>query len=208
MDWTYRMPFLRNWATFYGDAFADDQISPIAYWDRSAIRAGLYFSHMPRIPKLDLRVEGVYTDVPAGGALSRGFYYWNTRYFDGYTSQGELLGSWIGRQGQGAQAWANYWFSARNRLQVNFRHQKVSPYFIPQGGTVTDVGVRSDYWLRPNLGLSAWVQHERWLFPVIQPNISRNVTAGVEVQFQPQKLFQHGSSSAMTDTSAPGGRTN
>ena len=208
MDWTYRMPFLRNWATFYGDAFADDQISPIAYWDRSAIRAGLYFSHMPRIPKLDLRVEGVYTDVPAGGALSRGFYYWNTRYFDGYTSQGELLGSWIGRQGQGAQAWANYWFSARNRLQVNFRHQKVSPYFIPQGGTVTDVGVRSDYWLRPNLGLSAWVQHERWLFPVIQPNISRNVTVGVEVQFQPQKLFQRGSSSAMADTSAPGGRTN
>ena len=82
------MPFLRNWATFYGDAFADDQISPIAYWDRSAIRAGLYFSHMPRIPKLDLRVEGVYTDVPAGGALSHGFFYWNTRYFDGYTSQG------------------------------------------------------------------------------------------------------------------------
>ena len=59
-----------------------------------------------------------------------------------------------------------------------------------EGGTLTDVGVRSDYWLRPNLGLSTWVQYERWLFPVIQPNSARNVTAGVEVQFQPQKWFE------------------
>ena len=66
----------------------------------------------------------------------------------------------------------------------------MSHQFIPEGGTLTDVGVRSDYWLRPNLGLSAWVQYERWLFPVIQPNFSRNVTTGVEVQFHPQKLFQ------------------
>ena len=59
MDWTYRVPKLRDWVTFYGDAFADDQISPIAYWDRSAIRGGLFFSHVPRIPKLDLRVSKV-----------------------------------------------------------------------------------------------------------------------------------------------------
>ena len=42
MDWTYRVPKLRDWVTFYGDAFADDQISPIAYWDRSAIRGGSF----------------------------------------------------------------------------------------------------------------------------------------------------------------------
>ena len=72
MDWSYRVPRMRDRVTFYGDAFADDQISPIAYWDRSAIRAGLYFSHVPGIPKLDLRAEGVYTDLPAGGALSHG----------------------------------------------------------------------------------------------------------------------------------------
>lgn len=190
MDWTYRVPKLRDWVTFYGDAFADDQISPIAYWDRSAIRAGMFFSHLPGIPKLDLRAEGVYTDLPAGGALSHGFFYNNSRYVNGYTSQGQLLASWIGREGQGAQGWANYWFSGRNRLQFNYRHQKVSWQFIPGGGTLTDAGVRGDYWLRPNLGLSAWVQYERWLFPVIQPNSSGNVTTAVEVQFQPQKLFQ------------------
>jgi membrane-associated phospholipid phosphatase len=195
MDWTYRVPMLRDWVTFYGDAFADDQISPIAYWDRSAIRGGLYFSHLPHITKLDLRVEGVYTDVPAGGKISGGFFYFNTRYLDGYTNNGQLLASWIGRQGQGAQGSANYWFTSRNRLQFNYRHQKVSHQFVPDGGTVTDVGVRGDYWLRPNLGLSASVQYERWLFPVIQSNSARNVTTSVEIQFQPQKLFQRSAAS-------------
>src|ERR1051326_6454048 len=55
VDWTYRLPKLRHWLTFYGDAFADDQISPIAYWDRSAISAGLYLSQFPKVPKLDFR---------------------------------------------------------------------------------------------------------------------------------------------------------
>ncbi len=205
MDWTYRVPKLRDWVTFYGDAFADDQISPIAYWDRSAIRAGLYFSHLPALPKLDFHAEGVYTDLPAGGALSHGFFYSNDRYLNGYTNRGQLLGSWIGRQGQGALGWANYWFSSRNRLQVNYRHQKVSQQFIPGGGTLTDVGLRNDYWLRPNLGLSAWVQYERWLFPVIQPNSSRNTTAAVEIQFQPQRLFQRSATNALGNTSGNNG---
>ena len=195
LDWSYRVPKFRDWLTFYGDAFTDDQISPIAYFDRSAIRAGLYLSRLPRLPKIDFRVEGVYTDLPAGGRLSHGFFYSNDRYLDGYTSQGQLLGSWIGREGQGAQAWTNYWFNARNRLQFNFRHQKVSNQFIPSGGTLTDVGVRSDYWLRPSLGISTTLQYERWLFPVIQPNATRNVSATLEIQFQPQKLFRLGSSS-------------
>ncbi|MBZ5651453.1 MAG: phosphatase PAP2 family protein [Acidobacteriia bacterium] len=206
MDWTYRLPKLRDRVTFYGDAFADDEISPIAYWDRSAIRGGLYFSRVPGVPKLDLRVEGVYTDLTAGGALSHGFFYFNDRFLNGYTSNGQLLASWIGREGQGAQVWARYWFSARNRLQFSYRHQKVSQQFIPGGGTLTDVGVRNDYWLRPSLGLSTWLQYERWLFPVIQPNSNRNVTAGIEVQFQPQKLFQRSAASAKWDLPATGGR--
>ncbi len=205
MDWSYRVPKLRDWVTFYGDAFADDQISPIAYWDRSGIRAGLYFSHLPGIPKLDFRAEGVYTDVPAGGALSHGFFYSNDRYLNGYTNNRQLMGSWIGREGQGAQGWANYWFSPRNRLQFNYRHQKVSQQFIPGGGTLTDVGVRSDYWLRPNIGLSAWVQYERWLFPLIQPNSSRNTTAAVEFQFQPQKVFRRSTANGISESSGIGG---
>jgi hypothetical protein len=203
VDFSYRIPRLRKWVTFYADGFADDQISPIAYADRSAWHAGLYFSQVPRLPKLDLRVEGVYTDNPLGGNLGHGFYYFNFTWRNGQTNDGNLIGSWIGRQGQGAQAWTNYWFTARNRLQFNFRHQKVSKEFIPSGGTVTDVGARGDYSIRPNIGLSAWVQYEQWLFPVIQPNSTRNVTAGVEVQFQPQKLFQRAAANVRSGT---GGR--
>jgi hypothetical protein len=91
-------------------------------------------------------------------------------------------------------------------LQFNFRHQKVSQEFIPGGGTLTDIGVRGDYWVRSNLGLSAWVQRERWLFPVIQPNASRNVTATVQILFEPHRLFHHTAGNEPGAGMAPGDR--
>jgi len=197
LDVSYRLPGLRNWATIYGDGLTYDEYSPIAYPTWSAWHSGLYFSHFPKLSKLDLRVEGVYTDVPKkGGTNEPGTFYFNGTWRSGYTNDGNIMGSWVGRGGQGAQAWSNYWFGARNRLQFNFRHQKVSQEFIPGGGTLTDVGVRGDYWVRSNLSLSASVQYERWLFPVIQPNASNNVTAAVQVLFEPQKLFRHSAAGA------------
>jgi hypothetical protein len=200
LDFSYRLPYLRDWVTFYGDGYTDDQLSPIAYADRSAWHAGLYLSHFPTLPKLDLRVEGVYTDVPPGGGpIAAGVFYANGTWRSGYTNDGNLIGSWVGRGGQGAQAWSNYWFSARDRLQFNFRHQKVSQVFVPGGGTLTDVGARGDYWLRSNLSVSASVQYERWLFPVIQPSAQRNVTGTIEILFQPQKLFRTAVNSQIND---------
>jgi hypothetical protein len=67
----------------------------------------------------------------------------------------------------------------------------VSQEFIPGGGSLTDFGVGSDYSVRQDLSLSVSVQHERWLFPSIQPNVSRNVAATVQILFEPHKLFQH-----------------
>ena len=192
VDFSYRLPGMRDWLTFYGDGFTDDQFSPIGYADRSAWHAGLYLSQFPVFSNLDFRVEGVYTDNPLGGQLGHGFYYFNYTWRSGYTDNGDLIGSWIGREGQGAQAWTNYWFNARNRLQFNFRHQKVSQEFIPGGGTLTDVGVRGDYWFRPNLGISASVQYERWLFPVILPGAQRDITGSIEILFEPQKVFRRG----------------
>jgi len=191
LDFTYRIPKLRKWLTLYGDGFAHDQIifKP-GYPERAVWRAGLYVPQLPRLPKLDLRAEGGYTDNPLGGMYSQGFYYSANRYLNGETSNGNLLGNWMGRAGQGAQAWTNYWFSARDRIQLNFRHLKVGQQSIPGGGTLTDAGVRGDYWVRSNVSLSASVRYERWLFPVIQPNPSKNVSATVEISLQPQKLFR------------------
>jgi hypothetical protein len=144
-----------------------------------------------------LRAEGLYSDPPGSNQTVRhGFFYSNSRFKSGYTNDGYLMGSWIGRQGQGAQAWATYWLSPRNNVQFQFRHQKVSPQFIPGGGTLTDFGISADYWFRHNLGISARVQHERWLFPVVQSNVSRNMTAEVEVYFEPKRLFEHSPSGA------------
>jgi membrane-associated phospholipid phosphatase len=206
IDWNYRLPKLRRWLTFYGDAFTDDQISPIAYWDRSAISAGLYLSQFPKARKLDFRVEGVYTDVPAGGALSHGFYYFNARFLSGYTNDGNLIGSWIGREGQGAQAWTNYWFTPRTRLQLNFRHQKVSQQFIPGGGTLTDFGALTDFSLKPGLSVTVSLQHERWLFPIIQPGPAKNVSASVGITFEPHKILKFGRTSQPGSAGQAGGQ--
>jgi len=222
LDFTYRIPKLRKWLTFYGDGFTHDQIIffidpkarplPLGYPERAVWRAGLYVPRFPRLSKLDLRVEGGYTDNPVGGGTiatglnPTGFYYLANRYLNGDTNNGNVLGSWMGRAGQGAQAWTNYWFSPRNRLQFFFRHQKVSQEFVPGGGSLTDAGVRTDYSLRSDLSLSVSVQRERWLFPVIQPNASRNVTAAVQILFEPHKFFQRSAKSAQGTAIEGGGR--
>jgi len=75
---------------------------------------------------------------------------------------------------------------------------------MPGGGSLTDVGVRSDYWVRPYLSVSASVQYERWLFPVIQPNATTNVSATVEVSFQSQKSFRRSDGQKLSgDKDAP-----
>jgi hypothetical protein len=186
VDFSYRVPGLRNWVSFYADGFTDDEFSPIGYVDRSAWRAGLYFSHFPRIQKLDLRVEGVYTDNPLGGALDHGFYYFNDTWRSGYRNDGNLIGSWIGRQGQGAQAWSTYWFTPRNKIQFQFRHEKVSNEFIHGGGTVTDGGINAEYMIRPDLGISGSVQVEQWNFPVLAQKAQSNVASSLQVTFRPR----------------------
>jgi membrane-associated phospholipid phosphatase len=185
-DLSYRLPGLRKWMTFYADGFADDQISPVAYWDRSAWVSGLYLPRVPGIPKLDFRVEGVYTDLPIGGKVGPGFFYSSSRYLNGQTNWGKLMGSWIGRAGQGAQAWSTYWFTPRNNLQFSFRHQKVSHEFVPNGGTLADASARANFWVRSIFSLSAAVQYEVWNFPVIASTRQTNVTSSIQLAFWPK----------------------
>ena len=187
IDFTYRIPKLRRWLTLYADGFAQDQIVflPYGYPERAVWRAGVYVPQFPGAPKLDFRAEGVYTDNPLGGAFNQGYYYLANRYLNGYTNNGQVIGSWIGRQGQGVQTWIDYWFSARNRLQLSLRHQKVSQTFVPGGGTLTDLGARGDWWVHSNVNFSAVVQHERWLFPVIAQRAQRNVSASLQLTYWP-----------------------
>ena len=184
-DLTYRLPGIRNWATFYTDSFTDDEISPLAYFDRSANSAGLYFSHLPKLPRFDLRVEGVYTDNPIGGGVCCGFYYSNGRYRNGYTNDGYLIGSWIGRDGQGEQAWLTYWQGPRSHIRFRYRHQEVSRQFVPYGGTVNDGGLEASFWLGQELSVSASLQYEKWSFPLLRPGQTSNFTTSVQLTYWP-----------------------
>lgn len=71
-DFSYRVPFVRNWLTLYADSLSDDDPSPIDAPRRAGISPGIFLSHVPGLQKLDLRVEGTYTDTPSssGGATT------------------------------------------------------------------------------------------------------------------------------------------
>ena len=185
-DFTYRIPKLRNWLTLYGDAFTNDEISPWRNWHKAAVISGIYMPRIPKVPKLDFRAEGLYTDVPEGQLLlQKGFLYFNDRYLSGYTNLGNLIGSWIGRQGQGAEAWTTYWFTPKDNLQFTFRHEKVSKQLIPSGGTLTDVGARGAFWVRSSLSVSGSVQYETWDFRVISATRQTDVATSIELTFWP-----------------------
>jgi Capsule assembly protein Wzi/PAP2 superfamily len=189
-DMTYRLPGLRNWVTFYADSYTDDEFTPVAYFDRSANSAGLYFPRLPKLDQWDLRLEGVYTDNPissrTSGNLCCGFYYSNGTWRYGYRNDGNLIGSWVGRDGQGFEGWLGRSLGAQGRLEFSYRHQKVSGQFIPGGGTVNDGGASANFWLRPNLSVTASLQYEQWKFPVLAAGAQTNVTSSVQVTFWPR----------------------
>lgn len=184
LDFSYR---IRKGVTFYADAFTEhDTISPIVGPDVAAWLGGLYLPRLPKLPKMDLRVEGVYTDPPIGGNVGSGFFYYNPTWISGFQNAGHLMGHWVGREGQGVQAWTTYWLTPRNKLQFEFRHLKVSHEFVPNGGTLADASVRADIWTHSTFSLSALVQYEAWTFPVIAPNRQTDVTSSVQLTFWPK----------------------
>lgn len=190
LDFSYR---IRNRMTFYADAFTEhDTISPIVGPDVAAWLGGLYLPRLPKLPKMDLRVEGVYTDPPIGGNVGSGFFYYNPTWITGFQNAGHLMGHWVGREGQGIQAWTTYWLTPRNKLQFEFRHLKVSHEFVPNGGTLADASVRADIWTHSSFSLSALVQYEAWTFPVITPNRQTDVTSSVQLTFWPKASSHKG----------------
>jgi membrane-associated phospholipid phosphatase len=197
MDFTYRVPWMRNWLTLYADGYNEDEPSPIlGAWDKAAWTAGIYIPTMPKIPKLDFRAEGIYSDPPIGGTVSHGSFYIGTSYRDGYTNARNLIGSWIGRQGQGGEGWATYWFTPEDKLQFSFRHQKVSQQFVPFGGTLTDGSVRGDFWIRSEFSVTALVQYERWNFPILSAAQQTDVSASIQFAFWPKNIGRRRQKSA------------
>ena len=185
MDFSYRIPGLRDWLTFYGDAFSEDEVSPLLFMRKSAFQGGLYFPKLPVLRKLDLRLEGG-TTSPVDWAPCNGCFYWNLQWLNGYTNDHNLIGTWLGRAAQGELARSTYWITPKNKISLEYRHRKVDTQFLPQGGSQNDVGVRADFFIQPGFQLTGSVQYENWLIPLLATGKQTNVTASFQLAFWPR----------------------
>ena len=185
VDFSYRIPGLRNWATLYGEEFTEDEISPLPYPRKSAFQGGLYLAQMPNIPKLDFRLEGG-TTSPVDFPNCNGCFYHNFQYVNGFTNGGQLMGTWIGRAAQGESVSSTYWFSATHKICVEMRHRKIDREFLPLGGTQNDLRVNSDFLLRSGVRLSGIFQYERWNIPLLATMPQSNVTASFQIGYWPR----------------------
>lgn len=165
-DFSYRLPFLRKWLTFYTDSEAHDEVSPADSPRRSCYRPGLYLSHVPGIPKLDVRVEAVNTDASTTDSQLGHFEYWENIQKQGYTNKGVLFGDWIGREDKGGQAWLTYHLSGNEWLQLGTRAQKATKDFIPGGTTLNDITFQAVKRIGKNLEINGNFTYERWKAPI------------------------------------------
>lgn len=204
-DFSYKLPFVRNWLMLYTDSEIHDDVSPIAAPRHAAIRPGLYLSRVPGVPKLDMRVEGVYTDPPFVRSNSGQYMYWEYIEKQGYTNQGQLFGDWVGREDKGGQAWLTYHFSGNEWAQASWRHQKAAkdfilgsttqtipgstpPILIPGGTTLNDFSLQAVKRIRENFEINGTFTLERWLAPVYLPGRQTVTATTVQITWFPSKI--------------------
>jgi capsule assembly protein Wzi/PAP2 superfamily protein len=186
-DFSYRIPGLRDWLTIYGDSLVVDEFTPIGS-SRPTLNLGAYMPKVPKLHNLDLRVEFLRTAHTA--EFPPGFVYFDFRRFrSGYTNDGNLLASWIGRAGRGTQAWATYWVSPRTKIQAGYRLQMVYKDFV-EGGRLSDYSIRGEHALGTNLSFSGFLQYEKWWFPILSSTNQSNVTASLQLTFYPGELLK------------------
>ena len=180
ISFIYHVPGLRNWLVLYSEGFAYD--SPTQFVQRVALDPGIYLPRLPGLPRMDLRVEGMNTNLP--GLKNPAYFYSNAHYPQGYTNYGQIFGSWVGRQGTGITAKATYWFSPRNKIAAGYREMRSDKTFL-EGGQMDDISASVNWMLRPNLELSASGQYERWNFPLLADAARSDVATSIQLRFFP-----------------------
>jgi hypothetical protein len=199
-DFSYRLPGLRNWLTIYSDSYSDDDPSPIANPRRAAVSPGLYLSHVPGIPKLDMRAEAVSTQSLTSTDRGGTFLYWNFRYHDSNTNKGFLFGNSTGRDGRAYQGWSTYHFAPGRTLEFSYRQIKTGNAFFlgcgtttspACGGTQSDVFTRLAWRVRPEWTVDSTVQYERWLIPSLRPTAQNDVSASIQLTYHPKNWSVH-----------------
>lgn len=186
-DFSYRLPFVRNWLTLYSDSEVHDDVSPIDAPRRAAFRPGLYLSHVPGVPKLDMRVEAVSTDPPIRNSNGGSFMYIEAVQRQGYTNNGALFGDWIGREGKGGQAWITYHLSGNEWIEVGARNQKVAKDFITGGTTLNDINFQVVKRLGKDFEVNGNFSYERWKAPIYLPGQQTVTTTTIQLTWFPER---------------------
>jgi hypothetical protein len=201
-DFSWRLPFLRNWLTLYTDGEVHDDVSPIDAPRRAGWRPGIYLSHTPGLPKLDFRAEATYTDPPVSTSVSGRFMYWESIQRQGYTNNGQIMGDWIGREGKGGQAWMTWHMSGNEWIQGSYRRQKVakdfvlgsptqidpSTGFLIQGGTtLDDFGVQAVKRFRKDLEINGSFLLEHWKAPFYLPGQQTVTATTISLTWYPER---------------------
>ena len=184
-DFRYRLPGVRDWLTLYTDSLVHDDVSPVDAPRHAAITPGIYLSRFPYLSKLDLHVEGGSSDITPRAEGGK-YYYYEGVYRDCYLNKRNLMGSWLGREGTGGQAWSTYWFNAQSTLQVGYRTLRVSRFFVPQGENQQAAYGELQYRWKDGLALQFLLQAERWAAPALAPSPQTDVTTQFQVSFSPK----------------------
>lgn len=186
-DFSYRLPFARRWLTLYADGEVHDDVSPIDAPRRAGWRPGLYLSHLPGLPKLDLRAEATYTDPPIRNSQSGGFMYYEFLVRQGYTNNGQIMGDWVGREGKGGQAWATWHISGNELIQFGARNHKVAKDFIPGGTTLNDLNFQIVKRIHKDLELNGNFTFEHWSVPIYLPGRQTVTTTTIKLTWYPER---------------------
>lgn len=182
----YHIPWYRRAIQVYAEGMAWDDPIEGKFVARYAWDPGIYISELPMLHKFDARFEAVYTDLPKG--YRTGYFYANTHYPQGYTNYGQIMGSWVGRQGIGGQASTTFWFTPQKKVNLFYR-KMVSDVAFFEGGSNSDYGVNATWRVRPEIELNAMGQYERWKFPLLQQTSRSNFTGSIEFRFYPTAKF-------------------
>jgi hypothetical protein len=182
-DAQYRIPGLRACLTGYVDGFSDDQPFPVLYPTESAWLSGVFLRCVPHLPRMTIRAEGLLS--PHRNLAFPGFFYFNVHYLSGYTNDRQLMGSWIGREGDGEQIWATWNLSPHSSLEASVRAQTVNREFL-SGGALRDFSGAANLQLRPEWQLRLNGQAEWWRFPLLAPTAQRDGALTLELSYTPE----------------------
>jgi hypothetical protein len=191
-DFSYRPPLVRKWITLYADGEVHDDVSPIDAPRRASWRPGLYLSHVPGAPRLDMRVEAVTTDPPVSTSYGGFFMYWETIQKQGYTNKGQLFGDWIGREDKGGQAWLTYHMSGNEWLQIAVRNQKAAKDFIAgnhvqYGTTLNDISFQAVKRIGRDFEVNGTFTYERYKAPIYLPGQQTVTSTNVQLTWYPER---------------------